>query len=75
MINFFFSNGSEFVRNVIQWQQLFSQKITKNRQAAGAPPPDPHSHWRLPPDPVNDKLELQYTSLLNTSLNSDIFTV
>ena len=33
---------------------LFFQKITKNRPAAGALPPDPHSLGRLeapPPDP------------------------
>ena len=35
--NLVFSNGSEHVRNVIQWHKnsYFFQKITKNRASAG----------------------------------------
>ena len=49
-------NGSELVRNVIQWDlnSFFFQKLTKIAQRLGALPPDPHSHRRLgalPPDP------------------------
>ena len=47
----------------------FFQKVTKNC-------PDPHCLRRLgapPPDPLNDTFELQYTFLLNTSLNLDIY--
>ena len=53
------------------------QKITKNRPEAGGFAPRPHSLQLLedpPPGPVNTTFELQYTSLLNTSPNLDIFT-
>ena len=49
-------NGSELVRNVIQWDlnSFFFQKLTKIAQRLRALPPDPHSHRRLgalPPGP------------------------
>ena len=70
-------NGSELVRNVIQWDlnSFFFQKLTKIAQRLRALPPDPHSHRRvgaLPPDPVSDTFE--YTSLLNTSSKLDFYT-
>ena len=63
-------------------KQLFFQKITKNRPAAGSFTPRPHSLQQLgalPTDPVCDTLELQlqYTSLLKhvtDIFDSDIFT-
>ena len=60
------SNGSEHVRNVIQWDKnsFFFQKLTKIAQRQGALPPRPHKA------PVCDTFE--YNSLLNTSLKVDI---
>ena len=62
--NLVLSNGSELVRNVIQWDlnSFFFQKLTKIAQRLGA----------LPPDPVCDTFE--YTSLLNTCPKLDIYT-
>ena len=43
-----------------------------------AEPPETHSLQQQgdpPQDPLNHTFELQYTSLLNTSPNLDIFTV
>ena len=70
-------NGSELVRNVIQWDlnSFFFQKLTKIAQRLGALPPDPYSHRRLglcPQTPVSDAFE--YTSLLNTSSKLDFYT-
>ena len=56
-------------------KQLFFQKITKNRPAAGGFAAQPHSLQRLgapPQTPVDDTFELQYASLLNTSPNLGI---
>ena len=74
--NLVFWNGSELVRNVIQWDlNSFISKNTKIAQRVEALPPDPHSHRRLgapPQTPVCDTFEC--TSLLNTSPKLDIYT-
>ena len=55
-------------------KQLFLQNA-KNHPAAGGGAPRPHSLRQLGPyTPAKDTFELQYTSLLNTSPNLDIFT-
>ena len=58
---------------------FFSKKLRKIAQQLGAEPPSAGGYGGLgsgtsPPDPLNNTFELQYTSLLNTSPNSDIFT-
>ena len=59
------SNGSEPVRNVIQWIKIavFSKKLTKNRPTAGGFAPRPPSVLRL-----------RYTTFFNTSPKLDICT-
>ena len=56
------------MQNVIQsmvLKQLFFKKLQKIAQRLGD----------SPSDPLNDTFELQYTFLLNTSLNLDIPTL
>ena len=70
-------NGSELVRNVIQWDlnSFFFQKRTKIAQRLGLCPQNPIAigGWGLcPQTPVCDTFE--YTSLLNTSSKLDIYT-
>ena len=58
-------------------QLFFSKKLQKIAQRLGALPPDPNSlrmPGALPQTPVSDTFELQYTFLLNTSANLNIFT-
>ena len=58
-------------------KQLFFKKLQKIAQRLAASPSGTHNLRRLgalPPDPLNDTFELQYTSLLNKSPNLDIFT-
>ena len=59
-------------------KSFFFQKITKNLPAAGAfapKTPIASGGWGFRPlTPVNNAFELQYTSLLYTSPNLDIFT-
>ena len=57
------SNGSERLRNAIQWHlnSFFSEKLQKIAQQLEASPPDPQNLRRLgapPPDPVCDTFEL-----------------
>ena len=70
-------NGSELVRNVIQWDlnSFFSQKLTKITQRLGALPQTPIAigGWGLcPQTSVSDTFE--NTSLLNTSSKLDFYT-
>ena len=70
-------NGSELVRNAIQWDlnSFFFQKLTKIAQQLGALPQTPIATggWGLcPQTPVCDTFE--YTSLLNTSSKLDFHT-
>ena len=64
-------NGSELVRNVIQWDfnSFFFQKLTKIAQRLGALPPDPMTTGGTP---VCDMFE--YTSLLHTSSKLVVYT-
>ena len=56
--NLVLRNGSELVRNVIQWDlnSLFFPKLTKIAQRLGALPPHPHSHRRLEAPPPDSRL-------------------
>ena len=70
-------NGSELVRNVIQWDlnSFFSKNLQKSPSGWGLYPQTPIATggWGLcPQTPVCDTFE--YTSLLNTSSKLDFYT-
>ena len=75
--NLVLSNGSELVRNVIQWDlnSFFSKNLQKSPSGWGLCPQTPIAigGWGLcPQTPVSDTFE--YTSLLNTSSKLDFYT-